>query len=165
VLAVLKIPYPPKTAGGLDIKERFELIAEEAASSRWNLLPPLWTAIKHNAIGGAGFGATVTYVSNDPRVRALNPTGLYTTSSFEWGYLDIWLKIGLVGMLVYAWIIWKITIKALKYDVPSRLISSLGPIFGLLAVLSVHIGSPYLNHPLGLGLVLFLYSWYAPLEV
>ena len=50
---------------------------------------------------GQGYGATVTYLSQDPRVLENNPSGLYTTYAFEWGYLDIWLKLGIGGIIAY----------------------------------------------------------------
>ena len=157
VIAILKIPFPTASSSGtIDLSERFEIMTDEAASSRWNLLPPLWQAIKSDFIFGAGFGAPVTYVSNDPRIRDANPSGLYTTTAFEWGYLDIWLKVGLIGLLIYSWVLIKIFIEAgrAREGVSGAL---LGLIYGLVAVLGVNIGSPYLNHPLGLGLVILLY--------
>lgn len=155
ILGVINIPLPPATtSGGLDLSERLQI--EEALSSRWNLLQPLWLAVQNNMFWGAGFGAPVTYISNDPRVRSVQPDGLYTTTAFEWGYLDIWLKIGFIGLLAYGWVIWKIfTAPRLAF---SHNNSELGLIIGLIAVLAVHIASPYLNHPLGLGLVLLLYT-------
>lgn len=159
VIAVLRIPFPATSSTGtIDLSKRFEIMVEEAASSRWNLLPPLWKAVQKNFLVGMGFGAPVTYVSNDPRVRSVNPSGLYTTTAFEWGYLDIWLKIGLVGLLVYTLVVIKIFVEA------SRNKEFLSPalpglIFGLVAVLGVNIGSPYLNHPLGLGLIILLYAY------
>src|SRR3989338_11411770 len=155
IIGVMKIPLPAaSTDGTLNLSERLQI--EEAASSRWNLLTPLWSAVKKNMIWGAGFGAAVTYTSNDPRVRSLSPDGRYTTTAFEWGYLDIWLKIGLLGLAVYVWIIWKIFSAASQ---TLNLNSSLaGLLTGLLAVAAVHVASPYLNHPLGLGLVLLLYT-------
>ena len=159
VIAVLKIPFPETSSTGtIDLSKRFEIMVEEAASSRWNLLPPLWRAIQGNSLVGMGFGTPVTYVSNDPRVRSANPSGLYTTTAFEWGYLDIWLKIGLVGLLIYSLVVIKIFIEANRNK--EHLSPALpGLILGLVAVLGVNIGSPYLNHPLGLGLVILLYAY------
>lgn len=155
IIGVMKIPLPlPSTSGGLDLSERLQI--EEAASSRWNLLTPLWSAVQRNIFWGAGFGSSVVYTSNDPRVRSTHSDGQYRTTAFEWGYLDIWLKIGFLGLAVYGWIIWKIFSAARQ---TSNLHSSvMGLLIGLIAVMAVHIASPYLNHPLGLGLVLLLYT-------
>jgi len=62
-----------------------------------NQLRPLLDAIAQHPWLGSGFGRTVTYRSTDPRVLADHPAGAYTTTAFEWGYLDIALKIGLLG--------------------------------------------------------------------
>ena len=50
---------------------------------------------------GRGFGATVTYQTRDPRILADNGSGEYTTYAFEWGWLDIWLKLGIFGLAAY----------------------------------------------------------------
>ena len=165
IVVILKIPYPTAlSSGSIDLSSRLAIVDEEAASSRWNLLPPLWQAVKQNIITGAGFGATVTYVSNDPRVRQDNPSGLYKTSAFEWGYLDIWLKIGLIGLVVYGFIIYKIFYKFLFNANALNDGNLLGWLIGLVSVLGVNIGSPYLNHPLGLTLVLLLYVHFIQLN-
>lgn len=159
IFVCLKFPWPRPTPGaGLDLGSRLEIFGEAAASSRWNLLPPLWNAVEKNLVMGAGFGSSVTYISNDPRVRAADKTGNYTTAAFEWGYLDLWLKIGLVGLMVFGWGIYSIFRSGYRKDAFKG--ASVGVLAGLVAVLGVHIGSPYLNHPLGLGLILLLYTWY-----
>lgn len=116
--------------------------SEAALDSRKNQLEPLWQGIKQHVLVGSGFGTQVTYLSHDPR----HP-GLFTTYAFEWGYLDMILKFGIVGLVVLAWWLsrfWPKSAKALFA----------WPI--LLALLVVHVFSPYLNHPLGLG---YIYWW------
>ncbi len=150
-VAVIKIPYPSLT-GGFDpasaLSQRATQITNEAgASSRWQLLPVLWQEIKTAPIMGRGFGATVTYKTNDPRILAANPDGLYTTYAFEWGWLDVWLKLGLLGLLAYLGLFIKIIIDGLKTH--SYLALSLTA--GLIVLMVVNIFSPYINHPLGIG--------------
>ena len=148
---IIKFPYPAPS-GGFDagnlLSDRATQIANEAgASSRWQLLPPLWQEIKAAPILGRGFGATVTYKSNDPRVLAVNQSGEYTTYAFEWGWLDIWLKLGILGLLIYLLLLTKIIFDGLKTG--SYFSLSLG--IGLIIILAVNIFSPYANHPLGIG--------------
>src|SRR3989339_1441918 len=150
----------PKTDSSFSFSSMFEDrltdINEAAVRSRWDLLSPLGKAIVNHPIIGSGFGTTVTYKSSDPRALEINPTGEFTTYAFEWGYLDIWLKIGLAGLLVYLYLIWFM----LKGEwVLSKDNSSLGALnaglfIGMIALLATSFFSPYLNHPLGIGYVM-----------
>jgi len=157
ILVTINFPFPKVTGQmSLSLEERFG-VGDVAASSRWNQLLPLWeNGITKHIILGSGFGRSLTYISNDPRVRATSFSGIYATSAFEWGYLDIWLKIGLFGLLIYAWVIIYIIYIAVK----SNFFESyyLGLTLGLIAILGTNIGSPYLNHPLGIGFILVLYG-------
>ena len=123
--------------------------AADASTARQNQFHPLIQAIIRHPVIGSGFGTTVTYYSTDPRVR-----GWRTTAAFELGYLDLWLKIGLIGLGLYAW--WVINTMRLI----SRNNLSVYFLAGMIALLVVNLTSPYLNHPLGLGWIL-LASIYA----
>jgi hypothetical protein len=112
----------------------------DAATSRTNQIQPLLKSIANHPVIGSGFGTNVTYLSTDPRTK-----GWKTTTAFELGYLDLWLKIGLFGMILYAiWIggIWR---RIARTPWANMFILS-----GL-ALAAVNLTSPYLNHPLGLG--------------
>lgn len=135
------------------IAKRFEAPTEEAAaSSRISQLKPLWRAVKNNLLLGAGFGQIVTYQSADPRIRKASPDGWYTTYAFEWGYLDIWLKIGLFGLLSYLALLFKVAYEAFLLFRKNQLWPLiLGLILSLFGLAVTSIFSPYLNHPLGIG--------------
>lgn len=154
---IVKFPFPsPKNkidAGGIFTKRISELSGESAISSRWSLLPPLWSEIIKHPIVGSGFGATITYKSNDPRVLETNPKGEYTTYAFEWAWLDIWLKLGILGLLSYILLLGKITLESIKKS--DKVLMS-GLIIGLAALITTNIFTPYLNHPLGIGCVLLI---------
>ncbi len=128
-----------------------------AVSSRWNLLHPMLAEIWQNPIFGSGFGETVTYISDDPRLRAITPNGEVTTYRFEWGYHDFWLKLGLPGLLGFGWLF--VTVIAVAYEAVRRgdqnVWMAVGLTSGLVALYVTHIFSPYLNHPIGLGFILF----------
>jgi O-antigen ligase len=95
-------------------------------------------------IFGQGFGKTVTYETEDPRlVQAGNSQ--YTTYAFEWGYLDFLLKLGIFGLLAYLWLLYSILI----YQFKKRGIQA-GLGLGLLFLIIAHFFTPYLNHPLGI---------------
>ena len=162
VLTVAFQRLPPIPAG-IPLRER--LTIEAAGSSRMNQLIPLMKAIAKHPIIGSGFGTAVTYVSADPRIIARSPGGggEYTTSAFEWGYLDIWLKIGLVGLIAYIWLLIYILREMYRKSISIPISNDRGILVrvcftmvlfcALVAFMSVHITSPYLNHPLGIGMV------------
>lgn len=131
---------------------------EPAGMSRLKLLPPLLQAINISPIYGSGFGSSVTYYSADPRLinSSAGGTGLTTTSAFEWGYLDLWLKFGLLGMALY--LMWLIRPLLFGLQLWHRHNMTGAAALALSAVFITNITTPYLNHPLGLGIIMFLGS-------
>ncbi len=131
-------------------------VGEPAASSRMQMLGPLWDNIQQSMIIGHGWGKEVTYQSSDPKIRnASNPQGWYTTYSFELGWLDQWLKAGILFIACLFWwllLIYRRAILRLKDDP----MLSLVVILSLTTMLIIHTFSPYLNHPLGLGLLMLI---------
>lgn len=157
IFIVIKFPIPNSQEVSLSaLSERLDITHNEAAAaSRWALLPALAQKILEQPVIGSGFGATVSYYSQDPRVLAQNEGGLYTSYAFEWAYLDTWLKLGFLGITIFLAFVIQIFIslwqesKRLKSPVLSALAVSL--IFFVI----VNIFTPYLNHPLGLAFLLF----------
>lgn len=125
---------------------------EAALSSRWSLLPVLTREVLKEPLLGQGYGTTVTYISYDPRILQQDLKGRYTTYAFEWGYLDLALKIGLLGLLAYLWLLGKLIfdsfIKGQKLNDDYLFIPLAG---ALLFLVVTHMFTPYLNHPLGIG--------------
>ncbi len=125
---------------------------EAAASSRLNQLPVLLDGIKQHPLLGSGFGSTLTYQNNDPRIRNfLNPDGTYSTYAFEIGWLDIVFKVGALGLLIILtfiikilWDLWKL----IKSDQQPEILIPLG--FSIIFLMIVHLFTPFINHPLGL---------------
>jgi hypothetical protein len=161
VLGIIKFPWPnPSTFSGGLLEERTKDVAEEAASaSRFKLLGPLTEKIRENPILGSGFGTSVTYETSDPRALESNPDGLYTTYSFEWGYLDTWIEMGIFGLISYLALLvtlfrygWKLYRKYVKHTLEESLI--LGLLAGIVVLSAIHFTTPYLNHPLGIGYLL-----------
>lgn len=145
-------------AEGAILYPLLSLRAEDAGgvggSSRLNQLVPLEIGIRQSPLIGSGFGKEMTYKSTDPRVLAQNSSGWYSTYAFEWGYLDIILKIGLLGLLAYLLL-------------QSRIVQGLGIenwemgalALGLIVILVTNVFSPYLNHPLGIGYLAVLIAF------
>ena len=140
---------------------------EAASSSRINQLEPLLKEIIKHPLFGSGFGTRVTYKTDDPRIvpATAGQTGEFSTYAFEWGYLDMILKFGLVGMIVYLILIYQILRRLVnnKFQITNdKLMSNVkgqmlnvyfGFAFAIAALLIVNIFSPYLNHPLGIGFI------------
>ncbi len=160
-LAILTVAVPlPKQP---DITEAaFYSTSEDnsrdlAVSSRWSLLGPMMEEIYKRPILGSGFGTEITYVTDDPRIRDLIPDGILTTYRFEWGYQDLWLKMGIFGLLAFAFyavvIVFGVRATMMRHG-HAWIVFGLGA--GILALYVTHIFSPYLNHPIGLGFMLFI---------
>lgn len=157
LVGLVAIPYGA-TGITSSLSSRISSVSEAAVNSRLQLLGPLLSAIYVHPLRGSGFGASVAYHSDDPRIKnALNPTGDVSTYAFEWGYFDQWLKFGLVGVLAFVggliWLLyrgWR-TVRADPgaYEITAMLLA------GLVFIMIVHVTSPYLNHPLGIGYLMF----------
>jgi len=115
-------------------------------------LPKLWQEISQAPILGKGFGTTVVYQSSDPRFLEQSADGLYETYAFEWAWLDLWLKLGILGVLIYLWFLIKLIRDALS-------LKQIGVVLCLVALAMVNVFTPYLNHPLGLGALMLIATW------
>lgn len=167
IAGIYAFPYPTKT-GDMSLMSMlsgraFSLAGEAAANSRWTLLRELWPVGFEHPILGSGLGTTVTYRTEDPRLLAEDPSGEYTTFAFEWGYHDLWVKFGVVGLIIYAWLIaviltpYFVSLKMWKGAEGAKRADALvliGIICGMVAMLATNVFSPYLNHPLGIGLLM-----------
>lgn len=156
ILIVVRFPYPAFDVGSLSSLFAARGSATDAAAqSRWNLLPVLWNKIKTAPVLGSGFGATVTYPSQDPRILAQNPNGMYTTYAFEWGWLEHWIKFGVLGIPVMLWLLVSLIRRISRLtDSQSPAWIRVGFITSIVALSVLHFFTPYLNHPLGFGFLL-----------
>jgi hypothetical protein len=161
----IELPFGLGSAGDLrflsDRAGSFFGIGDAAITSRWKQLPVLLEAIHEKPFVGWGFAKSLTYQTDDPRLLNdfADESGNYTTSAFEWGYLDIALKIGVLGALIYfLWCLylifkaWPVYRTALSEYKVYYLWALLAGVF----VLIVHVFTPYLNHPLGIGVFLVI---------
>lgn len=151
IISINNISFKTKTSEfSLNlITERANISQDESAlSSRWSLLPEMWQEIIKKPILGYGFGKTITYQSYDPRVLETNQSGWYETYAFEWAYLDLWLKLGLGGLLTYLFLLFTLIKKAYKNNYLSLAVV-------ILSLSIVNVFTPYLNHPLGMMIIIF----------
>ena len=152
IFVAIAIPLPPVDYGSLSsIFGSRASTGDAAAVSRWNLLPAITEKIKEAPILGHGFGATVTYETKDPRILAQNKTGEYTTYAFEWGWLEHWVKMGLFGFLAVIYLI--VSLFRRLWKSPLTPWVKYGAMATLVGLSVTHILTPYLNHPLGFGML------------
>lgn len=155
--SVALFPFPQQSGTLDDLGGLFASRSggDVAISSRWQLLGPLMDEIEERPVFGQGFGKKVAFITDDPRIRAESPDGTYLTYALEWGWLDVWLKIGMLGIAAFIWIL----VAAIKGLWPlmkgEQAWLGIGLISTLVMLYATHIFSPYLNHPLGIGLILF----------
>lgn len=129
---------------------------ELAGQNRLNLLEPIMVKIKNTPLSGQGFGTPIVYESVVPEKQ-----GFIKVFMYEWGYLDQLVKYGIIGLSVFAWflvVIFKTAKRAAKnLTSPAQADEKyilIGLLIAVIGLLCTHITSPYLNHPLGLGLIL-----------
>lgn len=161
IFLLVKIPYTDVKLDDLLNKRLRE--SESASNSRLELLPHMIQGIKSKPILGNGLAYEITYLSQDPRNRnEKNPDGAVTTYSFEWGWLSLWLKFGILGLGIYIYLILKIIIDSVKLSLKdqkkTKSILIIALALSLIAVSATHIFSPYLDHPLGLGFIIISIS-------
>lgn len=165
ILGIINLPLSSDggsgvSAGSLLTDRTQDPTTEAAGSSRMALLQPLLQKNLEHPLLGSGFGTNVTYRTQDPRALATNPDGYYTTFAFEWGYLDLWLKLGLAGTVVYLMLLGLLLLRA--YSLAEILPKTtdryivIGLLFSTIALVVVHALTPYLNHPLGIGWIVIV---------
>lgn len=153
----ITVPHALSRSVGSAVSGRITTVAgEPAADSRMNLLRVMWPAILEHPVLGSGFGKALTYETRDPRLLAYYPDGQYTTTAFEWGWLDFWLKMGIIGPIAFAVLIGSVLWSCWRALSGSEPWIALGMLLSVLMVSAAHVLSPWLNHPLGIGLVLFV---------
>lgn len=158
VAIVLPLPTRPNLSDSPYYKGQDDDTRGLAVSSRWNLLTPMVETIREAPVFGSGFGTTVTFISDDPRVRAMNASGEWTTYRFEWGFHDIWIKMGLFGLLAFAWYVFSVlraATRAIRQKEETRWLT-VSLAVGIVAIFASHAFSPYLNHPIGLGFMIMV---------
>lgn len=163
VFSILKFPWPNADVNfNLNsLSERANIKSGESAiSSRWALLEVMKDDVANNFLLGRGFGARLEYQSSDPRVLEQTADGVYSTYAFEWGWFDIWLKLGLIGVASYLFLLYLILKNYWKNFAFSNSFIYLGLSLSLISLVAVNFFTPYLNHPLGIGfLILIALLW------
>jgi len=149
LFVTLEFPFPkPLFSFNASLLSDRASTNDAAADSRWALLPIMNQAIFEQPVFGFGLGKTLTYKTSDPRVVKSSTNGKYTTNAFEWGWLDLWLKLGIFGIIAYLWLLLAIAKQAIL-KIKTNPGQSLACIGAILALVALNVFTPYLNHPLG----------------
>ncbi|MBL7053997.1 O-antigen ligase family protein [Patescibacteria group bacterium] len=125
---------------------------EMSSLTRMIILPNLITQIKQNPVFGQGLGAKVFF--DDPITGEIK-----NTFHLDWGYLEIWLELGIFGLVTYGLIllfIFYYAYKKLKHITSifeQRFI--IGLLAGLVSIAVSTLTGPFLFHPLGLFYLTF----------
>lgn len=159
VFSIVKFPWPVSTVEfNLEsLSDRANVKSNESAiSSRWALLDVMKGDIRSNFLLGRGFGARIEYKSSDPRVLERTADGVYSTYAFEWGWFDIWLKLGLFGLITYILLLFYLLKNFWQSFLNDNNFIYLSLGFSVIALIVVNFFTPYLNHPLGIGFIVIL---------
>lgn len=130
---------------GLRIQSFTSPRIEESTYTRSALLTPIVQKFKSHPIVGSGFGSTVTFINPVTQKEI-------TTPQFDWGYFEIITEFGLIGALVYFFLVaFIISLTTLYIQTttlhPDFLVGILG---GLVSLLITNLTAPALSHVFGI---------------
>lgn len=167
--SVVLFPFPQQRVNSGELSELFgergTSLSDSAISSRWKLLNPMNEVISNDVILGNGFGKKITFISDDPRVRSINPDGKWSTYSMEWGWQELLLKMGVLGPTSFILILMFYVKSLILHLKTERQWLSIGMISSLFFMYGAHLFSPYLNHPIGIGFLLFVIPFLSEKEL
>jgi hypothetical protein len=153
ILVAWRLPIPHAVPGSrFDFFGSRATVSDPASASRWNLLSPMLEKIWQEPVLGSGLGSTVTYKSQDPRILEQSPNGITTTYAFEWGWLGLWIKFGIFGLLVMGWLLISIVWRVWKSNYSWWI--RVGVLSGTFGLAVIHFFTPYLDHPLGFAWII-----------
>ncbi|MBT6254439.1 O-antigen ligase family protein [Candidatus Uhrbacteria bacterium] len=130
-------------------------VSDVAIDSRTQLLTPMLDAVIESPVSGYGLGKTLAYKTSDPRWIDSHDSDIVETYAFEWGWLDLWLKFGILGAFFILWIsrlLFKDLWILFEIDKPRRWLYAT-MFLSIVGIYVVHFFSPYLNHPIGWGTI------------
>jgi len=124
---------------------------EASSFTRMTLLEPIFEMITEHPLIGSGLGSKVTFT--DP-VKNI----IVQTSNFDWGYLELWVELGLFGAIAFISLIFYVIYNLIK---KIRCVSNyydfyVGILAGLISLLIMNITSPILFHTLGVFYLVFV---------
>lgn len=124
---------------GLRLPGITQINTDPSANNRLQLLGPIWKNIKSSPVFGQGLGLDLNFVN----AQGQN----ITTRHFDWGYLEIWAKLGLIFLVAFTGI-WLVLIKNLFSQTKKQALA-LACAAALLAILVSNIWAQTTLHILG----------------
>lgn len=124
---------------------------ELTSATRLMVLPVILDVIKANPILGTGLGSTITFFNTLVYDQVV-------TSQFEWGYLQMWIELGLFGLLSFFSIIF-FTIASLIKKIRAEADwqeFDVGLLSGLIAFLAMNTTTPVLFSIFGIIYLIFV---------
>lgn len=117
---------------------------EDSSLSRLLILPVIETKLNNHPILGWGLGDNFTVFS--PVLK-----NNITTTQYDWGWLEIWVELGLIGLLAWIYLAYSLIKHLLKqYYLQSA--------SAILAISIITITSPAIFHVLGVCLITYLFT-------
>jgi len=126
---------------------------EVSSATRMITLPVIWEVIAKQPIFGVGLGNSITFY---------NPTTyqIQTTPSSDWGYLDMWAELGLLGavaFITFYFLTAFLLVKKIK-NIPDWHDFDVGLLAGLIAFLVMNITISSMVHVFGVFFLIFTLS-------
>ena len=124
---------------------------ETSATLRAALLNPIFKMIGQHPWLGSGLGSRLIFIHpKDGRQ--------FISQHFDWGYLEMWVELGLAGTLAYLILIGAIALALIKKirSAPDYIDFYVGLLGGLAALLIINVTTPALFHVLGVFYLVFV---------
>lgn len=115
--------------------------SETSTRLRAEILPSVVAAVRAHPIIGSGLGTGITFWSSSAQKNI-------TTHSFDWGYLQTWVQLGIVGVVILI-----VLLLTLFWRGDVFIKSATG------ALIITHVFGPTFFHPVGIVILVFLWLW------
>jgi O-antigen ligase len=124
---------------------------EKSTYTRVALLEPIGELIRSAPILGSGLGSTLTFWDKDNNQNI-------TTNQFDWGYLELWVEIGGIGLLLFLVLLGMIIYSLVEIirHVEDYHDFHVGILAGLVALIIMNITAPILFHVLGVFVLVLI---------
>lgn len=141
---------------GVRIGSLIKPMSETSSYTRTMLLEPIFKQIKEAPLLGHGIGSSITYYNSLSHDYT-------TTTQYDWGYFEMLAELGVIGTLVYLFIIAILIIEIIK---KIRLVNNYHDIYvgllgSIIALLVINITTPVLFHVIGILFITLVMTFMA----